>query len=537
MKVLKFFPVGLFLVVLLSCGKSSLRDESTIVLTISQEPQTLNPVSSLDLYSSIVIGFIYDSLFEVDKSLNFIPKIVESYEVSKDSKTFVFRLRRDARWHDNVPITVDDIIFTYSMITNPMSGAFNKIAQYKDVEKVTKIDDYTFKVEYKRSYAPALESWAMTPIPKHIFEKEDFKNSKYNTYPVGSGPYTVKKFVPGQYIILEKVENYWDKRKEPGIKKVVFKIIKDPTVEFNALKVGETDLAGIRPIDWISKTEEEWFNSRFNKFQYYTLNISQIALNLKDQILSDELVRKALAHSINKEEIKKNIYYGLAEPLSGPFPPNSWAFNPNVKDYEYSLEKAKEYLERSGWKDIDNDGIREKTFEITDEQGKKREVAKKLSLELIVPQGSDTGVKISEILKEDLKKVGVDLNIRVLEWSLVTKSIDSKSFQMVMFGWSLSIDPDPYDIWHSSQIKHGLNYVSYSNPEVDKLCEEGRRIFDKQKRKEIYARVHKIINDDLPYLFLFSRASLVGASKRIKGIEPSTAGIYWNFNTWVLEKP
>ncbi|MGB9621586.1 MAG: ABC transporter substrate-binding protein, partial [Brevinematia bacterium] len=316
-----------------------------------------------------------------------------------------------------------------------------------------------------------------------------------------------------------------------------FKIIKDPTVEFNALKVGETDLAGIRPIDWVSKTEEEWFKSRFNKFKYYTLNISQIALNLKDEILSDKQVRKALAHSINKEEIRENIYYNLAEPLSGPFPPNSWAFNPNVKDYEYSLEKAKEYLEKSGWKDIDNDGIREKKLKITNAKGEEIKVNKKLTLELIIPQGSETGIKISEILKEDLKKVGIDLNIRVLEWSLVTKSIDSKSFQMVMFGWSLSIDPDPYDIWHSSQIRSGLNYVSYSNSQVDKLCEEGRKIFDREKRKKIYEQIHKIINDDLPYLFLFSRASLVGASKRIEGIDPSTAGIYWNFNSLTLKKP
>ncbi|MGC8766132.1 MAG: peptide-binding protein [Brevinematia bacterium] len=534
----KIIPLLITLLVIsISCSKSSLRDENTIILTLPQEPQTLNPVSSLDLYSSTVISFIYDSLFEIDKNLNFIPKIVESFSVSPDSKTFIFKLKKNAKWQDGTPITSDDIIFTFSMITNPISKAFNKVAQYKDVKEVSKIDDYTFKVEYKTPYAPALESWAMTPIPKHIFEKEDFQNSKYNTYPIGSGPYFVKKFMPGQYIILEKVTNYWDKGKEPKISKIVFKIIKDPTVEFNALKVGETDLAGIRPIDWVSKTEEEWFKSRFNKFKYYTLNISQIALNLKDEILSDKQVRKALAHSINKEEIRENIYYNLAEPLSGPFPPNSWAFNPNVKDYEYSLEKAKEYLEKSGWKDIDNDGIREKKLKITNAKGEEIKVNKKLTLELIIPQGSETGIKISEILKEDLKKVGIDLNIRVLEWSLVTKSIDSKSFQMVMFGWSLSIDPDPYDIWHSSQIRSGLNYVSYSNSQVDKLCEEGRKIFDREKRKKIYEQIHKIINDDLPYLFLFSRASLVGASKRIEGIDPSTAGIYWNFNSWTLKKP
>lgn len=510
--------------VLTFCSRPSLRDEETIVLTLPQEPQTLNPVSSLDLYSSIVISFVYDSLFEVDKNLNFTPKIVKEYTVSPDSKVFRFRIRENARWQDGKPITADDVIYTYSMITNPISRAFNKVAQYKDVEYVKKIDELTFEVKYRQPYAPALESWAMIPIPKHIFEKEDFQNTKYNTFPVGSGAYEVKKVVPGQYIILERITNYWDADNTPKIKRIVFKIIKDPTVEFNALKVGEVDLAGIRPIDWINQAQEDWFKQKFNTYKYYTLNISQIALNLKDEILSDKLVRKALSHSVNKEEIKKSVYFGLAEPLSGPFPPNSWAFNPNVKDYEFSLEKASKLLDEAGWKDTDGDGVRDKG-------------GKKLSLELIIPQGSETGIKIGEILKETLKNIGVELNIRVMEWSMVTKTIESKTFQMVMFGWSLSLDPDPYDIWHSSQINGGINYVSYSNKEVDKLCEEGRRIFDKEERKKIYARVHQIIHDDLPYIFLFSRASLVGADKRVINIDPSTVGIYWNFNKWELQKP
>ncbi|MEN2998149.1 MAG: peptide-binding protein [Brevinematia bacterium] len=516
--------LGLIVIFLTSCSKASLRDEETIVLTLPQEPQTLNPVSALDLYSSRVIGFVYDSLFDVDKELNFVPKIVEKYVVSEDSTLFRFKLREDARWHDGMPITADDVIYTFSMITNPLSRAFNKVAQYRDVEYVRKISTYEFEVKYSRPYAPALESWAMTPIPKHIFEKEDFHNTRYNSFPIGSGPYTVRKIVPGQYIVLEKVTNYWDRKKEPKIRRVIFKIIKDPTVEFNALKVGDTDLAGIRPIDWVNQVQQAWFKKEFNSYKYHTLSISQIALNLKDEILSDKLVRKALAHSINKEEIRKNVYFGLALPLSGPFPPNSWAYNPDVKDYEFSLEKASELLDRAGWRDTDGDGIRDKE-------------GKKLSLELIVSQGSEIGIKIGEILKETLKKIGVELNIRVMEWSMVTKTIDSRTFQMVMFGWQLSIDPDPYDLWHSSQIKGGINYVSYANSEVDRLCEMGRRIFNRSERKKLYARVHRIINEDLPYLFLFSSASLVGANKRVRGIDPSTVGIYWNFHTWMLERP
>lgn len=495
-----------------------------MVLTLSQEPQTLNPVSSLDLYSSIVIGFVYDPLFEVDKNLNFVPKIVESYYVSSDSTLFRFRLKKNARWHDGMPITADDIVYTFSMITNPVSRAFNKVAQYRDVEYVRKVDEYTFEVKYRQPYAPALESWSMIPIPKHIFEKEDFQNTRYNTYPIGSGPYYVKKVVSGQYIVLERVTNYWDKEKEPKIKRVVFRIIKDPTVEFSSLKVGETDLSSIRPIDWVNQACQPWFQEKFNTYKYYTLNISQIAFNLRDSILSNRLVRKALAHAMDKGEIKRSVYFDLAEPISGPFPPNSWAFDPGVRDYDFSLEKASELLDKAGWKDTDGDGIRDKE-------------GRKLSLELIIPQGSEIGIKIGEIFKETLRKVGVELNIRVMEWSMVTKTIDSRTFQMVMFGWSLSIDPDPYDIWHSSQTNGGINYVGYSNPEVDRLCELGRKVFNRSRRKEIYAKVQRIIADDLPYLFLFSRPSLVGASKRVKGIDPSTAGIYWNFHMWSLEKP
>ncbi len=505
------------------CAKKNVKDPETIVLVLPNEPQTLNPVSSLDLYSSRVIGFIYDSLMNVDKDLNFIPKIIDSYSVSKDSKIFTFKIKTNVYWHDGTQLTAEDIVYTYSMITNPISKAFNKVAQYENVENVKLIDKFTFQVRYKKPYSPAIESWALTPIPKHIFEKEDFQNSSYNRNPVGCGPYRLVKWIPGQYLVLEKVTNYWDKENEPKIKRIIFRIINEPSVEFNALKTKQVDIASIRPIDWINQATKEDFREKFNTYEYYTLNISQIALNLKDEILSDISVRKAIAHALNKKAILENVFYNLALPLTGPFPPNSWAFNPGVKDYEFELSKSKELLSKAGWKDTDNDGILDKN-------------GKKLEIELLVSQGSETGIKIAEILKSDLEKIGVVLKIRVLDWSAVSKKIDSKDFQAVMFGWSLSIDPDPYDIWHSSQINKGINFVSYSNATVDKLCEMGREIFDKNQRKKIYAQIHQIIRDELPYIFLFSRASTIGSDKRIKGIDPSTAGIFHNFEKWSIEK-
>jgi peptide/nickel transport system substrate-binding protein len=211
---------------------------------------------------------------------------------------------------------------------------------------------------------------------------------------------------------------------------------------------------------------------------------------------------------------------GYGTPCTGPFPPESWAFNPDVKDPEHNPELARSMLAGAGWKPGE-DGILEKE-------------GMKLSFTVITNQGNDSRLKTAQIIKENLKAVGIEMNIKVLEWqALLHEFIDKRRFEAIILGWGLSRDPDLYEIWHSSKTREGeFNFISYRNDEVDRLIMEGRRTFDTAKRKEIYFRIQEILADEQPYTFLYVPDALPVVHKRFKGLEKAPLGIFHNLIKW-----
>ncbi len=511
-----------------SCGVKRGKDKKTLYAHLSQNPETLNPIPSLDVYSSFVQGFMYDSLFVVTSNLEFRPWMVEKYQVLNGGRVWRLTLRKDLKWSDGVPITTKDVKFTYEKILDPASRAINKAGAFSEVKDFRVIDDYTFEVEFKGPFAPALEKINyITPIPEHIYRNEtNLISSPFNENPVVSGPYKLKKWVKGSYLILERNPNYWAKEK-PFFDRIIIKIIKQSAVTLNALKKGEIDICGLRAVQWVKESNNPDFVKKFNKFVYQTMGFSQIAWQCREDnpFFSDYRVRQAMTHALERQKLVDKVLYGYAEVISGPFYPGSWAYDHSVKPFKFDLDKASKLLDEAGWKDTDGDGIRDKD-------------GRKFEFELLLASSSETGEQIAINLQENLKKIGVVMHIRKVDWSIVTERMDKGQFDAVMFGWSLDIDPDCYDIWHSSQIKGGLNFTGYSNPEVDRLIELGRTTLDKEKRKQIYHQIHRIIHHDQPYTFLFSGKSLVAADKRIKGISTSPVGIYFfypGYYAWYVE--
>ena len=201
-------------------------------------------------------------------------------------------------------------------------------------------------------------------------------------------------------------------------------------------------------------------------------------------------------YAIDKKEIIKIIFLGLAKPITGPFIIDSWAYNPDIKPREFNPQKAKEILKRQGWNDTDNDGIIDKNgvnFEFT----------------ITTNQGNDQRIKTAEIIQKRLGDIGIKVKIQVLEWSVfLSECVDKRNFDAVLLGWSLSFDPDPHDIWHSSKTREGeFNFIGYQNEE-DKLIIQGRRIFDQSKRQKstkefmkLYLKTNHICFSLLPTLW------------------------------------
>lgn len=506
---------------LISCQKApDIKEPFSITGASSADAKRLLPLFASDSASADISGRVFNGLTKYDKNLNIVGDLAEKWVISKDGKEIVFNLRKGVKWHDNQELTAEDVLFTYREITNPKNPTPYS-SNYGPVKQVKAIDRYTIKVTYEKPFAPALESWGMGILPKHLLDGKELFNSPLNRSPVGTGPYRFKEWVTGQRVILERNSEYFEGI--PFFEKFISRIIPDPSTMFLELKFGGIDFMGLAPAQYKYYGEKSDFKRYFNVYRYPSFGYTYIGYNLKNPLFSEKKVRQAIAHAINKKEIIEGVLLGYGTPCTGPFPPSSWAFNPDVKDLEYSPEKAKNLLLESGWK-AGNDGILEKN-------------GLKFSFILLVNQGNEARLKTAQIIKEQLKKIGIELKIRVLEWQSFLELVTKRQFQAVLLGWSLSRDPDLYDIFHSSKTRPGeFNFVSYNNFEVDRLIEKARDILDREERKKLYWKVHSLITEDQPYTFLYVPDTIIAVNKRIKGVEPAPAGIWHNYIFWYVPK-
>ncbi len=520
--ILLLFFALLFIFSTIGCTREpEVKKPNTITIGFLADAKRLLPLLASDSASGEISGLIYNGLTKYDKNIQVTGDLAESWSVSHDGLQIMFSLRKGVKWHDGVEFTTDDVLFTYQTVIDPRVPTPYS-SNYGPVEKVEALDKYTVKVYYKEPYAPAIESWSMGIIPKHILEGKDITSENYNRNPLGTGPYTLGEWVTGQKIVLNAFERYFEGR--PGIDKYVARIIPDTATMFLELKFGGIDFMGLTPPQYKLQANTEFFNKYFHKFRYPSFGYTYLGYNLLDPKFSDKRVRQALTHSIHKEDIIAGVLLGYGTPCTGPFPPESWAYNKEVKDLAYDPEKAMLLFGQAGWK-RNKHGILERD-------------GKPFSFTVLVNQGNEARLKTAQIIKDNLKKVGIDMKIRVLEWqAMLHEFIDKRRFEAVIMGWALSRDPDAYDIWHSSKTKEGeFNFISYKNEEVDRLLLEGRSTFDLEKRKKIYHRIHEILGDDQPYTFLYVPDALPVLHKRFKGVEKAPIGIWYDFINWHVPK-
>lgn len=486
------------------------------------DARTLIPILASDSASGDICGMVFNGLVKYDKDVKLTGDLASNWEVSEDGRVIIFNLRRDVKWHDGVPFTAKDVEFTYKKLIDPnvktpYSGDFERVEAFEI------LDDYTIRLTYKEPFAPALASWGMWIMPEHILGDTDLNNTNFARHPVGTGPYRFKAWKTGEKIELVSNREYFEGR--PYIDRYIYRIIPDEATIFLELETEGVDLASLTPLQFTRQTGGPFFSAHYQKFKYPSFGFTYMGYNLTDPKFKDRVVRKAIDYAVDKEDIIAAIFFGLAEVVTGPFAPSSWAYNKEIKPTLYDPEKARSLLKEAGWTDHDGDGWIDKGGEV-------------FEFTVLVNQGNAERIRAAEMIQGYLKGVGIKMKIRVLEWSaLINEFVDKKRFEAVLMGWSLSRDPDCYDVWHSSKTREGeFNFISYANAEADALMEEGRRTFDQDRREEIYHRIHKIIHDDQPYLFLYSADALPIVNKRFHGIEVSPIGIGYNFIKWYVPK-
>ena len=488
---------------------------------------SLIPNITSDAASREVGNYMYNGLVTLGRDLEIAPELATSWEFSKDCLTLDFNLHRGVKWHDGAPFTADDVVFTWQTTMNPKTPSPYR-SDFQDVQNVEALDPYTVRVTYRKPYAKALLSWGLSILPRHLLERYvtegKLKEAPQNwTAPVGTGPYRFKEMKAGEKVVVVANQDYFKGR--PSISRVVYRIIPSQATIFLELKAQGVDVASLTALQYKRQTEYPAFQKAYNKFRYPGSGYTYLGFNLKDPRFADRRVRVAFAHAINKQELLDGVVLGLGREATGPFRPGTWADNPAVKGVPYDPKKAAALLAEAGWTTRNAAGLLMRD-------------GKAFTFELLTNQGNDERKKIAEIVQASLRDLGIGVEIRILEWAALLKEhVKKRNFDAMVLGWGTGADPDQYVVWHSSQSgPDDLNHISYKNADVDKLLEEGRASCVQADRVRFYHRLHEVLAEDQPLVFLYWRDVMPAVSGRVFGVQPGPAGIKWNETEWFVPK-
>ncbi len=490
----------------------------------SNEPRYTNPI--IETRFDMAAGLIFEGLVGVDTKYEPVKRLAESWTISDDGKVITFKLRNGAVWSDGEKVTSKDVAFTFDAVRNTTAATVWK-GYMAPVTKLETPDDGTVVVTYAQPYAPALITWTMPILPKHIYGQGDLLQSQGNTQPVGSGPFKLARWEPGKRMLLEANDKWWYGRPNLDSIELVFGLADSEMLD--ALRRGAIDWAPIRDVDDWNTAQAGDFRADYEESDVVESVIRLIAWNTQKPPLDDKRVRQALTLAMNRSRVIDDVLLGQAQALSGPFFPTMFGADPSIAPWPFDLDKAKKLLaDAAPPKDKDKD----------------KDKGKRISLDIIAieSQRGPIADQTFAIFKHDLETIGVDVKLELLPSRDYFERLSKRDYDGDYFGWLPDIpDPDPYALLHSSQIGLGANYAVYANPEVDKLLDQARAAVKKDDRKQLYAKIHAIVADELPYTPLYAPYGHYAWSRRLRGVNPRDLGPQMIFpgiaRWWVAKTP
>lgn len=492
------------------------------------DPRFINPLFLQSDTDRDLAQLIYSGLLKNDGKGNFIPDLAESWSVSDDGLTYRINLRKNIKWHDGRNFSADDVIFTVKTAQNQDFSSPQRI-NWQSVESV-KVDDWTVEFKLKNPYAQFVNNLTLGILPAHLWQEvrpNNFILNELNLKPVGTGPYKffkLKKDKFGRIVSYQAVSNKEYFAGRPFIDSIEFKFYsteEDLIQSFNLS--GADSLSGISPANLKSLRFPGKVKLQKIKIpRYFAVFFNQN----QSSVLSDKNVRLALAHSVNKDKIIESIG-GNGLKIDSPVLQEIFQdLAGNIKKYDYNPGFAKQVLENSGWSS-GSEEIREKK-------------AVRLEIELVVPSRKEL-IKIGEILKNDWEAIGAKINITNAPIGELQKNfIQPRTYQALIFGEVLNLEPDPFSFWHSTQKKDpGLNLALYDNKGADKLLEEARQTLNPIARAGKYKDFQNLVIEDLSAVFLYNPNYIYPQAKKIKGFEGELLGLpserFANVNKWYIE--
>ncbi len=483
-----------------------------LVIGIESNPTQLDPRYATDANSVRIGGLIYNSLLRADANSRLQGELAESW-LMVDDRTYIFNLRRGVTFHDGRPLTASDVKSTYDFILDPRNGS-PKRGPLMPLRSIDQLGPYQIRFRLAAPFAPFLEHCTIGIVPENSAASERFARAKP---PPGSGSFVLESIRPGERVLLRANASSWQGK--PLVPGLVFNIVPDAMVRVLEFKKGTIQLLqnDIDPdiIPWIRRNTEAVVEiNQGTTFQY-------LGINLTHPILSQRKVRQALAHAIDRDAVIRHLLKDQATRATGLLSPLHWAYEPNVSQWPSDPENAKRLLDEAGFPDPDGDGPRPRF---------------KLSFKTT---NVDLRRRIAEAFKDQLQKVGIDLEIRTFEWGTFYSDIRNGNYHLFSLAWVGILDPDIYfNLFHSASIPpDGDNRGHYRNPAVDELLQQGRRSTDVDERKRLYSRIQKILSQDLPYIPLWWVKNVVVRSPSISGFTPYPDGDLVSLKSVSLHRP
>ncbi|HKA37851.1 MAG TPA: ABC transporter substrate-binding protein [Thermoanaerobaculia bacterium] len=475
------------------------------------EPGTLNAVLQTTLPEQQVLQYVSRNLLDFDSRLRLVPGLAESFEVSPDGKEVRLKIRGGAVWEDGTPVTARDAVFTVRKIVDPAVPSTLFKSVFEGLESIEADGERSFVARFREPYAFHAMAFVMPVLPEKRFAGKDFVKAKENRAPLANGPYRLVSWKAQDSIVLERNPRYFG---PPGhFERVVLRILPESSVAFQALLSGDLDETLIEESLRERAARDPAFAECCRVVEFYNLDYNYIAVNNRAPFFSDARVRRALTMLLDRAGIVRSIFRNSARIISGPWAPDSPAYDPAVSPLPFDPAGAAKLLAEAGWRDTNGNGT-------LDRYGKEFE------FELLVSAGSNVGRQIDETLAAELAKAGVKASVRPLEWASFVERIDAGNFEAASLAWSASDpNPDPYPYWHSSQFPpKGLNSGYYSNPEADRLMDEARREMRESERLRLFHRLHAIFRDDAPAVFVTNASAKYAFRKDVAGIVTSPIG-------------
>lgn len=494
-------------------------------------PDTFNPLLTQSRDIMNFLSLVFESPIEYDENLKPVPSLVTNWEASPDGRLWVFDVRKGVKWHNGESFSGEDILFTLQVLQSDTLESFYQKNLFVDMNIVEyglrSGDPYTIYIRLGEPSYHILDYLTFPVLPRSVYQSAEFimeSKSDFSLLPVGTGPYRVDPTHPyeGETIKLVKNESWWDGT--PYIDSILGKIYATNDEAWDAFYQNDVDLVD---------TTVVYANTRLNRnnanhYKYLTSDFELLALNNTHALFQEKVIKKAMAYGIDRKDIISKVYLNNAETVDVPIPSNSWLYDSSYRIYDYDVERASRLLEEAGWRDHDGDGILDREIDGT-----------KVDLSFTILTNSDNDLRkdTADLIAEQLGTIGFQIQVEVLPWDLLQEErIATGEFDAILTGFSLDSMHDLRSVLHSGWMgEQGNNFISYNNPELDRMLERAAEAYTEEDRLEAYLGIQEHLTDELPFISLYFRTGSLLADSRVHGIDSiGELSTFKNVEDWFL---